>query len=129
MDVVLVDRCQRFREPLRAALLPGDQLVEVDETLLAAGRWWPAPGGTRAVLLGVRRADALLLRALHRLWAAEHGPACYLLTAGGSRGERLLRTLVGPAVNRSAGAHWRLLAHLSLSDLLALERLAALQNA
>lgn len=170
MDVVLVDRRRSFRAQVEAGLLSGDRLVEINEHWLASGRWQPNAAATRAVLLAVHHADAGLLRALHRLWAAEHAPACYLLSAAGSAGEHVLQALLGAAlpppvslvsvgprassapwvptvpmvptlpatpdgslapaasstpVRPAAALRWRAVAGLGLSQLLALERLAA----
>ena len=123
MDVVLVDRQQTLTEPVRATLVQGDRLVLASEAQLAGGHWWPAPAHTRAILLVADALDAGSLRALHRLWIAEHGPASYLLTTPGSAGERLLDAVAGPARHRLGGAGWRGTRELTLSHILTLERL------
>jgi hypothetical protein len=124
MDVVLVDRNQSLAQPVRSTLLEGDRLVVVaSEALLAGGHWWPAPAHTRAILLVADALDAASMRALHRLWIAEHGPPSYLLTTLGSTGERLLGAVAGPARHHLAGAGWRGTRDLTLAHVLTLERL------
>ena len=123
MDVVLVDRSRTFAQPVRDSLLQGDRLVVASEAQLAGGHWWPAPGHTRAILLGADALDAACLRALHRLWIAEHGPLSYLLTRMGSAGDRLLAAVAGPARHHLGGAGWRGTRELTLSHMLTLERL------
>lgn len=126
MDVVLVDRRRSFRAAVGAQLLPGDRLVQVHEHWLAAGRWSPQAGRTRAVLLAVHEADAMLLQALHRLWVLEHAPACYLISAADSAGERWLQAVLGPSLERpSLPIRRRSIAGLGLVQLLALQGLAA----
>ena len=123
MDVVLVDRHQTLAQPVRDTLLHGDRLVVASEAQLAGGHWWPAPGHTRAILLVADALDAASMRALHRLWIAEHGPLSYVLTTLGSVGERLLDAVAGPARHHLGGAGWRSTRDLTLSHVLALERL------
>lgn len=126
MDVVLVDRRRSFRAAVGAELLHGDRLVEVHEHWLAAGRWSPQAGRTRAVLLAVHEADTMLLRALHRLWVLEHAPACYLISTVGSAGERWLQAVLGAPVERPLlPIRQRAIANLGLAQLLALQGLAA----
>lgn len=125
MDVVLVDRSGRLAQPLRAALVPGDRLVLASEAQLARSPWWPPPARTRAILLGADSPDAATMRALHRLWIAEHGPQAYLLTTPGSVGERLLGAVAGPVSHHLGGAGWRGTGELTLAHMLALERLIA----
>jgi hypothetical protein len=123
MDVVLVDRNQRLAQPLRSTLAHGDRLVAASEAQLAGGHWWPSPGHTRAILLVADALDAACMRALHRLWIAEHGPQSYLLTTLDSTGDRLLRAVAGPAPHHLGGAGWRSTRGLTLAHVLTLERL------
>ena len=123
MDVVLVDRNQSLAQPVRSTLLQGDRLVVASDAQLAGGHWWPSPGHTRAILLVADALDAASMRALHRLWIAEHGPLSYLLTTLGSAGERLLGAVAGPARHHLAGAGWRSTRDLTLAHVLTLERL------
>ena len=123
MDVVLIDRNQTLAQPVRNTLLHGDRLVVASEAQLAGGQWWPAPGRTRAILLVADALDAATMRALHRLWIAEHGPLSYLLTTLDSAGECLLDAVTGPARHQLGGAVWRSTRELTLSHVLTLERL------
>jgi hypothetical protein len=123
MDVVLVDRSQRLAQPLRSTLVQGDRLVAASEALLAGGHWWPPSSHTRAILLVADWLDAACMRALHRLWIAEHGPQSYLLTTLDSAGDGLLGAVAGPARHHLAGAGWRNTRDLTLAHVLTLERL------
>ena len=123
MDVVLVDRHQTLAQPVRGTLVQGDRLVVASEAQLAGGQWWPSPGHTRAILLVADALDAASMRALHRLWIAEHGPLSYVLTTLGCAGERVLTAVVGPARHHLGGAAWRSTRDLTLSHVLTLERL------
>ena len=123
MDVVLVDRNHGLAQPLRGTLVRGDRLVLASEAQLAGGHWWPSPGHTRAVLLVADVLDATSLRALHRLWIAEHGPPSYLLTTPGSAGDRLLGAVAGSPRRHLGGAAWRGMRELTLAHVLALEHL------
>jgi hypothetical protein len=123
MDVVLVDRHRTLVQAVRDTLVQGDRLVFASEAQLAGGHWWPSPGHTRAILLVADAIDAAALRALHRLWIAEHGPLSYLLTTPGSPGERVLDAVTGPARHHLGGAGCRGTPELTLAHVLTLERL------
>lgn len=123
MDVVLVDRSQGLTQPVRSTLARGDRLVVASEAQLAGGHWWPSPGHTRAILLVADALDTASMRALHRLWIAEHGPLSYLLTTLGSAGDRLLEAVAGPARQHLGGAGWRSTRELTLAQVLTLEKL------
>ena len=124
MDVVLVDRHRTLMQAVRDTLVQGDRLLLASEAQLAGGHWWPSPGHTRAILLVADALDAATLRALHRLWIAEHGPQSYLLTTPGSSGERVLDAVTGPAHHQLGGAACRGTRELTLVHVLTLERLA-----
>ena len=125
MDVVLVDRGRAPAHALRAALLPGDRLRLARESALASGAWWPPEPRTRAILLGGDGFDATTLRALHRLWIAEHGPPAFLLTRLGAPDEAMLAALAGKPPHAAAHCAWRPVHAFSLVHLIALERLLA----
>jgi hypothetical protein len=125
MDVVLVDRNRGLAQAVRDTLVRGDRLVVASEAQLAGGHWWPSPGHTRAVLLVADVLDAMSMRAVHRLWIAEHGPPSYLLATPGSAGDRLLGAVAGAARRHLGGAAWRATRELTLAHVLALERLVA----
>ena len=121
--MVLVDRNQSLTQSVRSTLLQGDRLVVASELQLAGGHWWPSPGYTRAILLVANALDVMSMRALHRLWIAEDGPLSYLVTTLGSAGERILGAVTGTSSHHMAGAAWRSTRDLTLSHVLALERL------
>ncbi|WP_395702683.1 hypothetical protein [Aquabacterium sp.] len=124
MDVVLFARSAAWQGRVDHWLGTAASVRRLHPSLLVAGDAPPALPGTQ-LLLALSAIDTAMLRALQRLWAAEEGPRCTLLSLRGSAVEDRLRQLAGVPATLRAGLCGRPLQGLSISALLALERQAA----
>ncbi len=127
MDVVLFARSAAWRGRVDHWLGAKTTAPCLHPALLATDGWQPAVPGT-LVLLALSAIDAAMLRALHRLWAAEAGAHCTLLSRRDSAVERRLQQLAGAPAGLRAGLCGRPLQRMSITTLLALERHAAISR-
>jgi len=105
MDLLLVESDARRSQTMLGLLAHGTQrVVQMGETPLSTGAFWPRHELTSAVLLGFDTPTMEKVRVLKRLWSADCAPPSFLVTTPGSPGEDLLcQLLCGDAIRGDWG--------------------------